>query len=45
VKLETLSAAEKLSFFVNVYNALVIHGNIERGTPENLWQRFRVIKT
>lgn len=34
---------EKLAIFINIYNALVIHANIERGPPVNLWQRYKVI--
>ena len=33
---------EKLAFFINIYNALVIHANIVRGPPDNLWQRYKV---
>ena len=39
------SRAEKLAFFINVYNALVIHANIERGPPTSAWQRYRVNRT
>ena len=39
VDLKELSREAKLAFFINIYNALVIHGNIERGTPSNTWQR------
>ena len=31
---------EMLSFFINVYNALVIHGTIEKGVPTNIWARY-----
>ena len=37
-----LNRQEKLAFFINVYNALVIHANIRRGSPTNLWQRYKV---
>ena len=34
-----------LAFFINIYNALVIHGNIERGTPSTTWQRYKFFST
>lgn len=42
VELLSLSREEKLAFFINVYNALVIHGNLRLGFPKNIWQRYRV---
>ena len=39
------SREEKLSFFINIYNALVIHANIVRGPPSNLWQRYKFFNT
>ncbi|KAK7108643.1 uncharacterized protein [Littorina saxatilis] len=45
VKIESCSRNEKLAFFVNVYNALVIHANIVRGPPVNLWQRYKFFNT
>ncbi|KAL4635700.1 hypothetical protein GN956_G12993 [Arapaima gigas] len=41
VQLGSLSREETLSFFINIYNALVIHGTLLMGTPKNLWQRYR----
>ncbi|XP_063070524.1 uncharacterized protein zgc:152951 isoform X1 [Engraulis encrasicolus] len=41
VELDSLSREDKLAFFINVYNALVIHGNVSLGFPKNLWQRYR----
>ena len=41
VDLSKLSREERLAFFVNTYNALVIHGNVEKGTPSNLFQRYK----
>ena len=41
VKLENMPRAEKLSFFINVYNALVIHANVVNGPPVSLWQRYK----
>ena len=41
---EDASREEKTAFFINVYNALVIHANVVRGPPSNLWQRYKVCK-
>ncbi|XP_036397051.1 uncharacterized protein zgc:152951 [Megalops cyprinoides] len=41
VELRSLSREEKLAFFINIYNALVIHGNLRLGCPKNMWQRYR----
>ncbi|XP_070832553.1 uncharacterized protein [Chaetodon trifascialis] len=41
VELLSLSREEKLAFFINIYNALVIHGNLRLGAPTNMWQRYR----
>ncbi|XP_020508984.1 uncharacterized protein zgc:152951 isoform X2 [Labrus bergylta] len=41
VELLTLSREEKLAFFINIYNALVIHGYLRMGAPTNMWQRYR----
>ncbi|KAK7099824.1 hypothetical protein V1264_022873 [Littorina saxatilis] len=45
VDLEDCSRNEKLAFFVNIYNALVIHANVARGPPVNLWQRYKFFNT
>ncbi|XP_070191162.1 uncharacterized protein [Littorina saxatilis] len=42
VKVESCSRNEKLAFFVNIYNALVIHANIVRRPPVNFWQRYKL---
>lgn len=42
VELLSLSREEKLAFFINIYNALVIHGYLRLGAPTNMWQRYRV---
>ncbi|GCC33438.1 hypothetical protein chiPu_0011907 [Chiloscyllium punctatum] len=39
--IESLMRKEKLAFFINIYNALVIHGNIKQGSPKNMWQRYK----
>ena len=42
VKLEGMTREETLAFFINIYNALVIHANVVRGPPVTLWQRYKV---
>lgn len=42
VELLSLTHEERLAFFINVYNALVIHGYLRLGFPKNMWQRYRV---
>lgn len=42
VELLSLTREEKLAFFINTYNALVIHGNVRMGAPTNMWQRYKV---
>ena len=42
VQIEQAAREERLAFFINIYNALVIHANIQRGPPTNLWQRYKV---
>lgn len=42
VELLSLSREERLAFFINIYNALVIHGYLRLGAPTNMWQRYRV---
>ncbi len=42
VDLSSLSREEKLAFFINMYNALVIHAFVVQGPPNNMWKRFRV---
>lgn len=42
VKLEGITREETLAFFINIYNALVIHANVVRGPPVTLWQRYKV---
>ncbi len=41
VDVSTLSEDEKLAFFINIYNVLVIHGTVERGVPGSLYQRYK----
>ena len=42
VKLEGMTREETLAFFINIYNALVIHATVVKGPPANLWQRYKV---
>ena len=42
VELALLTREEKLAFFINTYNALVIHGYLRLGPPTSMWQRYRV---
>ncbi|CAL8371111.1 unnamed protein product [Arctogadus glacialis] len=41
VELASLTREEKLAFFINTYNALVIHGYLRLGPPTSMWQRYR----
>jgi len=41
VNLEVASREEKLAFFINIYNALVIHANVDKGPPTSLWGRYK----
>ena len=42
VQIAEASREEKLAFFINIYNAQVIHANVTMGPPVNLWQRYKV---
>ena len=44
INLRNLDAQEHLTLFINIYNSLVIHGIIVKGTPGNLWQRYKFFK-
>ena len=35
----------QIAFFVNVYNALVIHAMVVLGPPQNMWQRAKFFST
>lgn len=41
VDLTGLSRDETLALFINVYNALVIHGHVELGKPQGTWARLK----
>lgn len=45
VRISESNREEKLSFFINIYNALVIHANIVHGPATNLWQRYKFFNT
>ena len=42
VQIAEASREEKLAFFINIYNAQVIHANVTMGPPVSLWQRYKV---
>ena len=42
IKLDGMTRNEKIAFFINIYNALVIHATVVKGPPLNLWYRFKV---
>ena len=44
IDVKSASREEKLAFFINIYNALVIHANIEKGPPTNAFGRYKVCK-
>lgn len=45
VQIAEATREEKLAFFINIYNALVIHANVTLGPPVNLWQRYKFFNT
>ena len=45
IQLVTATREEKLAFFINIYNALVIHANVTYGPPSSLWQRYKFFNT
>ncbi|XP_032888496.1 uncharacterized protein LOC116980420 isoform X2 [Amblyraja radiata] len=45
LKFDNLDRRAKLAFFINTYNALVIHGNIVYNAPRTLWQRYKFFNT
>ncbi|XP_045158695.2 uncharacterized protein LOC123524512 isoform X2 [Mercenaria mercenaria] len=45
VQIVEATREEKLAFFINVYNAQVIHANVTMGPPVNLWQRYKFFNT
>ena len=45
IDIVSLSIKEKISFFINIYNAFVIHAFVVNGAPGNLFKRFRFYNT
>ncbi|CAM1293844.1 Uncharacterised protein g855 [Pycnogonum litorale] len=41
VDVESMNREEKLAFFINIYNAFVIHANVTTDIPTNLLQRYK----
>lgn len=39
--LHTFTREESLAFFINIYNAMVIHAFIAEGPPTSVWRRYR----
>ena len=42
VEVLNLSYNEKVTFFINIYNALVVHAFVVQGPPTNNLKRYRV---
>ena len=42
VDVSSLTVNQKKAFFVNIYNALVIHAFVVKGPPTNTWGRLKV---
>lgn len=40
-----LTREEKLAFWINIYNSLVIHATVEVGRPKTNWQRLKFFST
>eukprot|EP00898_Chlorokybus_atmophyticus_P007652 jgi/Chlat1/7889/Chrsp66S09179 len=45
VDLFALDRKQKMAFFINLYNALVIHATVIKGTPSNPLQRIQFFKS
>jgi len=41
VDLLSMSESQKIAFFINIYNALVIHGHVEKGVPTTTYARYK----
>ena len=39
--LKHLTRDQRLAFFINIYNVLVIHGTVVRGVPDSMYSRYR----
>ena len=42
IPIDRASEDEKKAFFINIYNALVIHANVVTGPPSGLFRRIQV---
>lgn len=42
VDIASATREEKLAFFINIYNSLVIHALVVKGPPTNMFQRWKV---
>lgn len=43
--LKHLTRDQRLAFFINIYNVLVIHGTVVRGVPDSMYSRYRFFST
>eukprot|EP00008_Paramoeba_atlantica_P009068 CAMPEP_0201478982 /NCGR_PEP_ID=MMETSP0151_2-20130828/3734_1 /ASSEMBLY_ACC=CAM_ASM_000257 /TAXON_ID=200890 /ORGANISM="Paramoeba atlantica, Strain 621/1 / CCAP 1560/9" /LENGTH=496 /DNA_ID=CAMNT_0047860273 /DNA_START=93 /DNA_END=1583 /DNA_ORIENTATION=+ len=41
VQIREMAEKSKLSFFINIYNSLVIHAQVVKGHPTTSWKRYR----
>jgi len=41
VDINSMSRDDKVAFFINIYNALVIHAHVEKGVPTNTYSRYK----
>ena len=39
--IDIMNENEKIAFFINIYNALVIHAHVERGVPSSTYARYK----
>lgn len=45
VDIAVMTENEKVAFFINIYNALVIHAHVERGVPTTTYSRYKFFST
>ena len=45
VDIAVMTESEKVAFFINIYNALVIHAHVERGVPTTTYSRYKFFST
>ena len=41
VDVANITRNDKVAFFINIYNAMVIHATIKKGAATNLWARYK----